>query len=81
MMQIWKSKRQSFLLGLIFIGTLLLISVGVYNVYKPLPAGLSFAGRIRPVSEIAFYKDLTWVDVEWRGNVIHSRKFLIRLSQ
>jgi phosphatidylserine/phosphatidylglycerophosphate/cardiolipin synthase-like enzyme len=64
MMQIWKSKRQSFLLGLIFIGTLLLISVGVYNVYKPLPAGLSFAGRIRPVSEIAFYKDLTWVDVE-----------------
>jgi phosphatidylserine/phosphatidylglycerophosphate/cardiolipin synthase-like enzyme len=36
--------------------------VGAYNVYKPLPSGISFAGPVRPVSEIAFYRDLTWTD-------------------
>src|SRR5210317_1905525 len=66
MMQIWKTKSQRFLLGFIIIGTFILVGVGGYNVFKPLPVGLSFAGQIRQVNEIAFYKDLTWVDVEGR---------------
>jgi len=59
-----KNKRLRNLLGLMLIGACLLVSVGGYNVYKPLPAGLSFAGLARKVSSIEFYKDLTWVDAE-----------------
>jgi len=66
MIQIWRKKRLRFLLGLIFISTCFLVGAGGYNVYKPLPEGLSFAGEVRPVGEIAFYKDLTWVDAEGR---------------
>jgi phosphatidylserine/phosphatidylglycerophosphate/cardiolipin synthase-like enzyme len=66
MIQIWRKKRLRFLLGLVFIGTCFLVGAGSYNVYKPLPEGLSFAGQVRPVDEIAFYKDLTWVDAEGR---------------
>ncbi|MGB3647116.1 MAG: hypothetical protein WA992_01105, partial [Desulfobulbales bacterium] len=66
MMQIWKTKSQRFLLGFIIIGTFVLAGVGGYNVFKHLPVGLSFAGQMRQVNEIAFYKDLTWVDVEGR---------------
>ena len=66
MIQIWRKKRLRFLLGLVFIGTCFLVGVGGYNVYKPLPEGLSFAGQVRPVDEIAFYKDLTWVDAKGR---------------
>ena len=51
---------------LIFLTTCLLASVGTYNVFKPLPEGISFAGPLRSVEEIAFYKDLTWVDTKGR---------------
>jgi len=64
MLQIRRSKRLAFFLGLVIIGTCLLAGTGWYNVYKPLPAGLSYEGPIRPVKEIAFYRDLTWVDAE-----------------
>lgn len=56
-------KRQLRLLIILALTiTCLLISTGIYNVYKPLPAGLSFAGQARFVSDLKFYKDLTWVD-------------------
>ena len=42
----------------------LLISTGIYNVYKPLPEGLSFASPPRFARDLKFYKDLTWVDAE-----------------
>jgi len=42
----------------------LLAGVGAYNVLKPLPAGISFAGPLRSVDDLAFYRDLTWVDAE-----------------
>jgi hypothetical protein len=66
MIPTWRKKRLRFLLGLVFIGTCILVGVGGYNVYKPLPEGLSFEGHAMPVSEIAFYRDLTWVDTEGR---------------
>ena len=66
MIQVWNKKRLSFLLGLVFICTCILVGVGSYNVYKRQPDGLSFAGKVWPVDEIAFYKDLTWVDAERR---------------
>jgi len=71
MNQIRKTKYSLFFVGLIIIGTLLLVCVGGYNVYKPLPAGLSFAGRIAPASKIAFYMDMTWVD---GGGTRHSQQ-------
>ena len=64
MKRIRRSKRQIFFIGLIITAACLLAGTGWYNVYKPLPAGLSYAGPIRPVDEIAFYRDLTWVDAE-----------------
>ena len=55
-------KHLRILLGLLCLLISLLIVTGVYNVYKPLPENISFAGEIHPVDEIAFYRDLTWVD-------------------
>ncbi len=66
MTQIWRKKRQRFLLSLLLMGTCILVVAGTYNVYKPLPDGLSFEGQVWPVDEMAFYKDLTWVDAEGR---------------
>jgi phosphatidylserine/phosphatidylglycerophosphate/cardiolipin synthase-like enzyme len=42
----------------------LLIITGTYHVYKSLPDGISFAGQKRPVYDLMFYKDLTWVDTK-----------------
>ena len=39
----------------------LLFFVGLFQTRKPLPAGLSFNGPLRPVHEIRFYRDLTWL--------------------
>ena len=66
MITTWRNKYLRLLLGLLFIGTCILLGVGTYNVYKPLPDGLSFASQVRTVDEISFYKDLTWVDAEGR---------------
>ncbi|MEN8231594.1 MAG: phospholipase D-like domain-containing protein [Thermodesulfobacteriota bacterium] len=64
MFKILIKKHLRFLLGLTLLGTCLLVGTEYYNVYKPLPEGLSFAGKLRPVDEIVFYKDITWIDVE-----------------
>ena len=64
MTQTQRKRRLAIFLGLMLIGTIFLFATGAYHTCKPLPAGLSFAGPIRPVHEIAFYRDLTWVDAE-----------------
>lgn len=64
MIQALGKKYPRLLLGLLVTGICILVGVGTYNVYKPLPEGLSFAGQLRAVDAIAFYKDLTWVDAE-----------------
>ena len=61
-----KKTLRRTLLGLVFAGTCLLVGTGVYNVYKPLPEGISFAGPVRQAEEITFYRDLTWLDNEGR---------------
>ena len=66
MIQTLNKKYPRLLLGLLFTGIFILVGVGTYNVYKPLPDGLSLAGQVRTASEIAFYRDLTWVDAEGR---------------
>lgn len=58
------NKKLLFFLGLIFLGICLLFITAFYNVYKPLPKGISFAGEVRSIEEIAFYKDLTWVNTK-----------------
>lgn len=65
-MKVFGKKGFKFILSLFFIVITILLSVGLYNVYKPLPEGISYAGKVWPVDEIAFYKDLTWVDEEGR---------------
>jgi len=62
MMHSVKTKRLRYFVCFLFLGTFCIAGVGIYNVNKPLPAGVSFAGPIRPVNDIAFYRDLTWVD-------------------
>ncbi len=46
-------------------------AAGAYNVYKPLPGGMSLSGRARPAGDIRFLKDVTYVDDE---GVRHSRQ-------
>lgn len=57
-----RKRHLRFLIIFASIITCLIISTGIYNVYKPLPKGLSFDGQARSVSDLKFYKDLTWVD-------------------
>jgi phosphatidylserine/phosphatidylglycerophosphate/cardiolipin synthase-like enzyme len=59
-----KKKHRNILLGLVFGFICLLVAVGAYNVYKPLPEGLSLAGQLRPVDDIVFFRDLTWIDAK-----------------
>jgi phosphatidylserine/phosphatidylglycerophosphate/cardiolipin synthase-like enzyme len=40
----------------------LLVAPGCYHVWKPLPAGISFAGPPRPAHHVEFLADLTYVD-------------------
>jgi phosphatidylserine/phosphatidylglycerophosphate/cardiolipin synthase-like enzyme len=63
-MHVSRIKRSHIVLVLILAGACFLAAVGTYNVYKPLPAGLSFAGPIQPATSLEFYRDLTWVDAE-----------------
>jgi hypothetical protein len=39
-----------------------LLSVGIFNLFKPLPKNIPFEGDFQNVSNIKFLKDLTWVD-------------------
>lgn len=61
-----KNIYQRIFISIVFISICLLFSVGIYHVYKPLPEGISFAGKLREVEELSFYKDLTWVDENGR---------------
>ena len=38
------------------------VAMGVYQVYKPLPAGVSQAGPLRSARDVALLTDLTWTD-------------------
>jgi phosphatidylserine/phosphatidylglycerophosphate/cardiolipin synthase-like enzyme len=52
----------------IFFGTIaLLFTVALYNVFKPLPNGVSYAGPERIVNHIRFLKDFTWADKKGRN--------------
>ena len=48
-----------------------LVVVGLYNVYKPLPDGLSFAGPQRDTRHVRFLRDITWADA---GGQNHSHQ-------
>jgi phosphatidylserine/phosphatidylglycerophosphate/cardiolipin synthase-like enzyme len=41
---------------------LLLLFIGLFNVFKPLPDGISFAGDWRGARDVRFLRDLTFVD-------------------
>jgi len=64
MFKILINKYRHFFLGLIILGTCYLVAIECYHIYKPLPKGISFAGRVHPIEDIVFYKDITWVDNE-----------------
>lgn len=42
------------------------IGMGVYHSFKPLPAGISFESTDRPVTNVRFWADHTWVDRDGR---------------
>lgn len=48
---------------------LVLITVGVYQVHKPLPAGLNFEGPLRHASDVEFLTDITYTDAEGERQV------------
>jgi phosphatidylserine/phosphatidylglycerophosphate/cardiolipin synthase-like enzyme len=45
------------------------ISMGIYQVYKPLPAGVSQSGPLRTAGNVELLTDITWTDA---GQVRHS---------
>ena len=55
---------RNFFLGFTLLGTFFLSATACYHIYKPLPKDISFAGSVHPIEDIAFYKDITWVDNE-----------------
>lgn len=57
-------KRLHIFFSVLLIGACLLVGTGGYNVFKSLPEGISYAGKLRPVEGVEFYKDLTWVDAD-----------------
>ena len=49
----------------------LYLLTGAYHVHKPLPPGLDIAGPYRPVDEIEFLMDTTWLDDRGRQHTEH----------
>ena len=47
---------------------LLLVTVGIYHSYKPLPEGLSYQGQPRVARDVEFFADLTYVDSHQSGS-------------
>src|SRR5690606_24173759 len=43
---------------------LVLLVMGVYNIYRPLPPGVDFKGPLRAVSDVRFLADLTYTNAE-----------------
>jgi phosphatidylserine/phosphatidylglycerophosphate/cardiolipin synthase-like enzyme len=61
------TKRRFFIYA-VLVAIAVLTIVAIYNVYKPLPDGVSYAGPERAVSHIRFLKDMTWADEEGRNH-------------
>lgn len=51
-------------IGLLVALGLLLVSVGIYHSNKPLPPGLDFDGPVRPVSEVRFLSDTSYIGLD-----------------
>lgn len=45
-----------------FLILIIVLLVGIFNIFKPLPENISFEGNYQNVSKIKFLKDLTWVN-------------------
>ncbi len=58
----WKN----MFLKILIISIILLILIGIYQTFKPLPKGVSFAGKIHHINqdEISFIYDLTYLNIE-----------------
>ncbi|WP_223788804.1 phospholipase D family protein [Marinicella meishanensis] len=52
-------RTMRWFLGLLVLGWL---GMGAYHSFKPLPAGISFASAQKPVGQVRFLADATWVD-------------------
>lgn len=48
---------------------LVLIAVGVYHSVKPLPPGLDYDGPLRPVSDVRFLADTSWIGPDDRRHL------------
>lgn len=56
----WRRQLGRLLLG----GLLVLIGIGVYQVYKPLPAGLNLEAPARAATDVRFLADNTYLDAD-----------------
>ena len=62
------SRKQKIFLNAICGFMAVLVVVGLYNVYKPLPDGLSFAGPQRDARHARFLRDITWADADGQNH-------------
>lgn len=64
----WSGRRYAALIvGILFLGY---VTSAVYHVYKPLPQGLNFTGKLRH-AEIKFLSDQTYVDAQGQQQQNH----------
>ena len=64
----WSGRRYAALIvGILFLGY---VTSAVYHVYKPLPQGLNFTGKLRH-AEIKFLSDQTYLDAQGRQQQNH----------
>lgn len=51
-------------IGLLVVVGLLLLGVGIYHSVKPLPSGLNYDGPVRPVSDVRFLSDTSYIGLD-----------------
>ncbi|WP_179134136.1 phospholipase D family protein [Halobacillus massiliensis] len=66
MLQVYRKKWFKFLLGL---GMILSIVIAYHTSWKSLPAGTNYKGEVHNISDIEFFKDLTYEDEA--GKTVH----------
>ncbi|MEI4770258.1 phospholipase D family protein [Psychrobacillus sp. FJAT-51614] len=65
------SKRKRIIMGSVGIFALIYIAVILWHTYKPLPDGISFAGKIHKTDTVEFITDLTYAQDQKGTGMVH----------
>ncbi len=74
-----KNRRRKIIRRIAACLCLLVVGMGLYHSYKPLPEGLAYQGQPRAVSDVEFLADLTYVDGHSANGKSETRHFQQRI--